>query len=56
VVAKNTTKLKGEENHLNRLSHIFQVVDMVWLHLSKQWIQHTKNKIKPIRYGPFEIV
>jgi hypothetical protein len=32
------------------------VGDMVWLHLSKKHIHGQGKKIKPIRYGPFEIV
>ena len=40
----------------HRVDHKFQVGDNVWLHLSKDRLQGSAKKLKPIRYGPFEIV
>ena len=40
----------------HRIDHQFQVGDRVWLHISKERIQGEGMKLKPIRYGPFEIL
>ena len=41
-----------DKHHIN---HHFQVDDRVWLHISKERMQGEGRKLKPIRYGPFEI-
>ncbi|XP_057869413.1 uncharacterized protein LOC131076304 [Cryptomeria japonica] len=40
----------------HRIDHHFQVGDRVWLHISKETMQGEGKKLKPIRYGPFEIL
>ena len=40
----------------HRIDHQFQVGDRVWLHISKERMQGEGRKLKPIRYGPFEIL
>ncbi|XP_057858278.2 uncharacterized protein LOC131067335 [Cryptomeria japonica] len=40
----------------HRIDHHFQVGDCVWLHISKERMQGEGKKLKPIRYGPFEIL
>lgn len=40
----------------HRIDHHFQVGDRVWLHISKERMQGEGKKLKPIRYGPFEIL
>ena len=40
----------------HRVDHKFHMGDHIWLHLSKERIQGPAKKLKPIRYGPFEIV
>lgn len=37
-------------------SSLINLRDMVWLHLCEKQIQGRGKKLKPIRYGPFEIV
>ena len=39
-----------------RVDHKFHVEDHVQLHLSKERLQGQAKKLKPIRYGPFEIM
>jgi len=39
-----------------RFDHKFHVGDHVWLHLHKERLQGPAKKLKPIRYGPFEIM
>lgn len=39
----------------HRVDHKFHVKDHVCLHLSKERLQGLAKKLKPIRYGPFEI-
>lgn len=34
----------------------FQVGDLVWLHLGKERLKGEGKKLKPIRYGPFNIL
>jgi hypothetical protein len=36
--------------------HKFHVGDKVWLHLYKEQLQGEIKKLKPLRYGPFEII
>ena len=38
------------------IDHKFEVGDQVWLHLSKESLEGPTKKLKPIRYGPFEIM
>ncbi|XP_059067898.1 uncharacterized protein LOC131858618 [Cryptomeria japonica] len=40
----------------HRIDHHFQVGDRFWLHISKERMQGEGRKLKPIRYGPFEIL
>jgi len=39
-----------------RADHKFHVSNHVWLHLSKKKLQGPTKKLKPIRYGPFDIM
>jgi len=39
-----------------RVDHKFHVGDYVWLHLSKESLQGPTKKLKPIKYGPFDIL
>jgi len=39
-----------------RVDYKFHVGDHVWLHLSKEMLQGPTKKLKPIKYGPFEIM
>lgn len=39
-----------------RIDHKFQVGDQVWLHLSKERLEVPSKKLKPIKYGPFNII
>ena len=45
-----------EQHERHRTTHQFKVGDMVWLHLSKETLKGEGRKIKPICYGPFQIV
>jgi hypothetical protein len=36
--------------------HKFFVGDKVWLYLCKELLQGSTKKLKPLRYGPFEII
>jgi hypothetical protein len=38
------------------VDHQFQVGDRVWLHISKERLKGEGKKLKPIRYGPFNIL
>ena len=40
----------------HRIDHDFQVGDKVWLHISKERLQGGGKNLKPIRYGPFNIM
>ena len=40
----------------HRVEHKFHVGDYVWFHLSKERLQGPTKKLKPIRYGPIEIM
>ena len=40
----------------NRTEKSFKVGDRVWLQLNKERLQGPGNKIKALRYGPFEIL
>jgi hypothetical protein len=40
----------------HQLDHNFQVGDQVWLHISKDRMKGEGKNIKPIWYGPFEIL
>jgi len=42
------------EKHI--VDHKFHVGDHVWLHISKERLQGPSKKLKPITYGPFEIM
>ena len=46
-------KARHEKHHVD---HKFQVGDKIWLHISKDRLQGGGKKLKPIRYGPFEIL
>ena len=39
-----------------QVDHHFQVGDQVWLYISKDRLKGEGQKLKPIRYGPFNIV
>jgi len=39
-----------------RVHYKFHVGDHVWLHLSKERLQGSAKKLKPIRYEPFKVV
>lgn len=39
----------------HRTQHTFQVGDLVWLHIGKARLQGPNRKLKPLRYGPFQI-
>ena len=38
------------------IDHHFQIGYRFWLHISKERMQGEGRKLKPIRYGPFEIL
>jgi len=38
------------------MEHSFQVGDQVWLYISKDRMQGEGKKLKPISYGPFNIL
>ena len=38
------------------MEHSFQVADQVWLYINKDRMQGEGKKLKPIRYGPFQIL
>ena len=38
------------------MDHKFQVGDEVWLYISKERLQGEGKKLKPICYGPFQIL
>jgi len=40
----------------HQVDHQFQVGDKVWLHITKERMKGEGKKLKPIRYGPFEIL
>ena len=40
----------------HQLDHHFQVRDQVWIYISKERMKGEGKNLKPIRYGPFEIV
>ena len=40
----------------HRVDHSFQVGDEFWLYISKERLKEEGIKMKPIRYGPFEIL
>ena len=40
----------------HQIDHQFQVGDRVWLHITKERIKGEGKKLKPIKYGPFEIL
>jgi hypothetical protein len=40
----------------HRVDHQFQVGDQVWLHINKDRMKGEGKNIKPIWYGPFEIL
>ncbi|XP_057857737.2 uncharacterized protein LOC131066887 [Cryptomeria japonica] len=52
---KSQAKYKARHDK-HRIDHHFQVGDRVWLHISKERMQREGKKLKPIRYGPFEIL
>ncbi|XP_059064618.1 uncharacterized protein LOC131856732 [Cryptomeria japonica] len=52
---KSQAKYKARHDK-HRIDHHFQVGDHVWLHISKERMQGEGKKLKPIRYGPFEIL
>ncbi|XP_057831826.1 uncharacterized protein LOC131042530 [Cryptomeria japonica] len=41
---------------IQKVQAVHQVGDHVWLHISKERMQGEGKKLKPIRYGPFEIL
>ena len=52
---KSQAKYKARHDK-HRIEHSFQVVDQVWLYISKDRMQGEGKKLKPIRYGPFKIL
>jgi len=52
---KSQAKYKIRHNK-HRFDHKFHVADHVWLYLSKERLQGPIKKLKPIRYGSFEIM
>jgi hypothetical protein len=40
----------------HRKDHKFNVREKVWLYLYKERLQGETKKLKPLRYGPFEII
>ena len=40
----------------HRTNHKFKVGDSVWLHINKERLTGEGKKLKPIRYGPFQIL
>jgi hypothetical protein len=43
-------------NEKHRVYHEFQVGDQVWLHINKDRMKGEGKNLKPIRYGPFNIL
>ena len=52
---KSQEKYKSRHDK-RRVDHQFQVGDRVWLHITKERMKGEGKKLKPIRYGPFEIL
>jgi hypothetical protein len=52
-----TSQSKYKERHdKHRIDHKFQEGDEVWLHISKERLEGEGKKLKPIHYGPFNII
>ncbi|GJY85524.1 hypothetical protein Tco_0499550 [Tanacetum coccineum] len=47
-------KIKWPDRH--RVEGKFKEKDLIWLHLDKERLKGEGKKLKPIRYGPFQIV
>ena len=52
---KSQAKYKARHDKY-RIDHQFQVGDRVLLHITKERMKGEGKNIKPIRYGPFEIL
>ena len=52
---KIQTKYKARHD-MHQVYHQFQVGDRVWLHITKERMKCEGKRLKPIRYGPFEIL
>ena len=52
---KSQAKYKARHDK-HQIDHQFQVGDRVWLHITKERMKGEGKKLKPIRYGPFEIL
>ena len=52
---KSQAKYKARHDQ-HRVDHQFQVGDRVWLHITKERMKGEGKKLKPIRYGPFDIL
>ena len=46
---------KDRHDH-HKDNHKFGVGDKVWIYLNKERLQWETKKLKPLRYGPFEII
>jgi hypothetical protein len=53
---EKSQQLYKSRNDQHREDHKFCVGDKVWLYLSKERLQGAMKKLKPLRYGPFEII
>ena len=52
---KSWVKYKARHDK-HRVDHQFQVGDRFWLHITKERMKGEGKKLKPIWYGPFEIL
>ena len=52
---KSQAKYKARHDK-HRIDHQFQLGDRVWLHITKERMKGEGKNLKPIKYGPFEIL
>ena len=54
ILEKVNAKYKQRHDQ-HRVPHKFQVGDKVWLHLQKEQLAGPHGKLRPLRYGPYNI-
>jgi hypothetical protein len=52
---KSQAKYKTRHDK-HRVDHCLQVGDEIWIYISKEGLKGEGKKLKPIRYGPFNIL
>ena len=55
MLQRENAKAKAQHDK-NRIPHSFQNGDQVWLHLKKERLTSPYKKMKPLRYGPYNIL